>query len=76
MSKFESGVSGYIKGVYIAEVHFPIDLKGKEHVCCNECFYHNEITNRCALNKEIASIDPSKYAVSYTHLTLPTTERV
>lgn len=72
MSKFESGVSGYIKGVYIAEVHFPIDLKGKEHVCCNECFYHNEITNRCALNKEIASIDPSKYVGSNCPLEMDT----
>lgn len=61
MSKFENGISGYIHGSATIHNYFPIDSKGNAHICCNHCFYHNEMTNRCALNKEIASVEPNKF---------------
>ena len=37
MADFSSGVSGYVTGRYEIKVNFPIDLKGRPDVSCNQC---------------------------------------
>lgn len=53
MAKFETGITGYVKGVYTAEVYFPIDSRGNAHINCAQCYYFNANTNRCRLNGEV-----------------------
>lgn len=52
MSKFESGVSGYIKGTATIEVNFPIDFNGKAEVACKHCPYLSSNERVCQLNKQ------------------------
>lgn len=61
MSRFESGITGYIHGSATIHNYFPIDSKGNAHICCNECFYHNPSTHRCRANGEVASVEPNKF---------------
>ena len=60
MAKFETGISGYIKGTYTAEIYFPIDLRGNAHINCEQCYYFNPNTKRCRLNGEVCQF-PDKY---------------
>lgn len=60
MAQFETGISGYIKATYTAEVYFPIDKNGNAQINCTQCYYFNTSTNRCRLNGEVCAF-PSKY---------------
>ena len=60
MAKFETGISGYVKATYIAEVYFPIDERGNAQINCMQCYYFNTNTNRCRLNGEVCAF-PNKY---------------
>ncbi len=74
MSKFETGITGYIHASAKIEVYFPIDSRGNAHICCNECFYHNPSTHRCRANGEVASFEPNKYVGTNCPLEMDTDE--
>lgn len=57
---FESGVTAYVHGVALVEIYFPIDSKGTEYCCCEQCFYFREASRSCALNHETIAF-PSRY---------------
>lgn len=67
MSKFESGVSGYINAMATVYVGFPIDQRGNQFVNCSQCYYFSNSTNRCRLNGEICEF-PNKYVGSHCPL--------
>lgn len=60
MAKFETGISGYVRATYTAEVYFPIDERGNAQINCMQCYYFNTNTNRCRLNSEACAF-PNKY---------------
>lgn len=60
MAKFETGISGYVRATYTAEVYFPIDERGNAQINCMQCYYFNINTNRCRLNGEVCAF-PGKY---------------
>lgn len=55
MADFSSGVSGYIVGEAHIKVFFPIDIKGREDVCCCQCDYYGRNSKTCLLNKKIVA---------------------
>jgi len=60
MAKFESGVRGYVTAVALVTNYFPIDDKGREYCCCEECFFYREASKTCGLNHQPV-LFPSKY---------------
>lgn len=52
MSKFESGVSSYIKGECTITVYFPVDKKGRAEIACKHCPYLSSNDRMCQLNKK------------------------
>lgn len=60
MAKLETGISGYVRATYTAEVYFPIDERGNAQINCMQCYYFNTNTNRCRLNGEVCAF-PGKY---------------
>ena len=38
MAKFENGITGYVRGVYTAEVFFHVDIRGNAHINCSQCY--------------------------------------
>lgn len=71
MPNFDSGVSGYVTGRYMVEVNFPIDSKGHEDVCCNQCPYYGRSSKTCQLNKQMVHY-PDKYIGVHCPLRLTT----
>ena len=67
MPNFDSGVAGYVTGHYMVEVNFPIDARGREDVCCNQCPYYGRSSKTCQLNKQIVHY-PEKYIGVYCPL--------
>ena len=55
LSRFDSGVSKYIKGKATIEIGFPVDMKGKPDICCKRCklFVMRSYVATCALTGEI-----------------------
>ena len=52
-SSYDSGVSDYKFGVATVIAPFPVDRRGKEFICCDQCkFYYGR---RCALTGEISA---------------------
>ncbi len=62
-AKFESGVSQYVHGVALVEVYFPVDNKGTEYCCCEQCYYFRESSRSCAINHETVAF-PGRYVGS------------
>ena len=60
MSRFESGVSNYVKGVVTITVAFPIDDRGVADISCNQCPYFRRNYQTCGLNNRICNY-PNKY---------------
>lgn len=60
MSSFESGVKGYVLAVANIYMQFPIDHKGNEHVCCEQCWYYRTSSRVCGLTKKPVMM-PDKY---------------
>ena len=60
MADFSSGVSVYVTGRYEIKVNFPIDLKGRPDVSCNQCPYYGRSAKICYLNKH-TPVYPEKY---------------
>lgn len=63
MPNFDSGVKGYITGVCIAKVHFPIDFNGHADISCKQCTYYTHSYRTCKLNGEICEY-PDSYVGS------------
>lgn len=57
---FETGVSGYVKGVAEVENPFPVDDKGVAHITCSHCKFYRFSVPKCMLNGEICDF-PEKY---------------
>ena len=68
MAKFESGVARYIIGTATIRNHFPVDFRGNEDVCCEQCRYYQRYRRSCNLNDAICEY-PSKSRGSQCPLT-------
>ena len=55
MANFDNGVSGYIKGRFLAVVNFPIDHRGHAEVTCYQCPYYRRNYQKCGLNDEMVA---------------------
>ena len=60
MANFDSGVRGYVHAQAVVDVYFPIDAKGNEYACCEQCPYFRTGSSSCALNDKKCAF-PSKY---------------
>lgn len=60
MANFDSGVSGFIKGICSIEVNFPIDWNGKSHVCCTMCPYFAKYDSKCKITDGLCHF-PDKF---------------
>lgn len=57
---FDSGISRYIHAQAAVTVHFPVDEKGNEYICCEACRYYSMNIRRCKLTDEVI-VFPGKY---------------
>lgn len=73
MSKFETGITSYIHASAKVEVFFPVDSRGNAQVCCRQCYYFNNTTNRCRLNGEVCQY-PDKFVGGSCPLDVDTEE--
>lgn len=53
--RFDSGVSGYMKGTATVSVYFPVDRKGVPDCSCRQCRFFRQQSRTCALNGEISA---------------------
>lgn len=53
MANFETGVSGYVDGIAVITVHFPVDLHGNADVCCDQCPHFRRSYKTCGLNNSV-----------------------
>lgn len=60
MSKFDSGVKGYVFGTATVRVGFPIDWHDTAHIACIYCQFYSSASRRCQINKEIVDF-PDKF---------------
>lgn len=60
MACFDSGVARFITAQAVVTVHFPVDFKGREAVCCGQCPYLSASGRTCQLNKAPVQY-PDKY---------------
>lgn len=52
MPDFECGVSRYVTASATVTVHFPVDFKGNEYICCDACQFYRQTSRRCGLTNE------------------------
>lgn len=64
---FESGVSSYVKAQTTVTVYFPVDAKGNEYICCEQCEFFRTSSRSCALNGKVCQF-PSKYVGQFCPL--------
>lgn len=64
MGRFDSGVSGFIKGRATIEVNFPVDWKGRADISCYQCDLFSRSTGKCSLTGRVSEY-PQKYVGSY-----------
>lgn len=50
---YETGVSRYLVGTGTVTAYFPVDRKGNEDVCCEQCRFFNQRNRRCNLTEEL-----------------------
>lgn len=60
MPTYDNGVSRYIIGTATVKATFPVDLKGRYDVSCNQCKFFRRTAQLCGLNGEICEY-PQKY---------------
>jgi len=53
MGTYDTGVSAYIIGRATVAAYFPIDHKGNEDVCCEQCRFFMQRSRRCGLTEEL-----------------------
>lgn len=53
MPNFESGVHHFIHVEATVCMHFPVDLRGRADVSCNQCEFLRRSSKSCALNGRI-----------------------
>lgn len=73
MARFESGVSGYVKGTATITVAFPIDERGIADISCYQCPYFRRNYQSCGLNNNICQY-PNKYVGTHCPLEMITCE--
>lgn len=44
-----TGTSGFIHCQAFIQMHFPIGADGKARVCCDQCLFYRNSTNRCGI---------------------------
>lgn len=64
---FESGVARYVHAIAVVDVFFPVDFKGREFCCCEQCHYYQPQSRKCALTHEISEF-PDRYVGSHCPL--------
>lgn len=57
---FDNGISAYIHAQAVVDVYFPIDAKGNEYICCEQCEFFSTNTRRCGLTHKVSEF-PNKY---------------
>lgn len=55
MSRFDDGISGYVKARAVVEVNFPIDWKGNVEIACKHCPFFYRTSCRCGLNQSVVN---------------------
>ncbi len=60
MSHFASGIREYVHAKAVADVYFPVDMRGNASICCAQCFLYRDASRRCSLTGEISPY-PDKY---------------
>lgn len=60
MADFSSGIKGYVHTEAVVTVFFPIDWKGNEDICCDQCYYFRRNYKTCGLNGEVCQY-PNKF---------------
>lgn len=60
MSRFDDGISGYVKARAVVEVNFPIDWKGNVEIACKHCPFFYRTSCRCGLNQSVVNY-PERY---------------
>ena len=60
MPDFDSGISRYIHARAVVDVFFPVDAKGNEYCCCEQCYLYSSSSRKCKLTNDVCSF-PSKY---------------
>lgn len=55
MSDFDTGVSRYIYGIGTVMNPFPVDHRGNEDVCCEQCNFYGQRGRRCNLTQELVA---------------------
>lgn len=55
MSRFDSGVKGYVKARAVVETNFPIDWHDRPEIACKHCNYFVRSTQRCGLTQTIVN---------------------
>lgn len=75
MSKFDSGVKGYVYGTATIRVGFPVDRHDTPHISCTYCPFYNASSRRCQLNREIVAF-PDNYVGDMCLLEIEKTEEV
>lgn len=53
MSRFDSGVSGYVIGRCEVSVYFPVDMHGVADISCKQCPFYRVTSRSCALTDKI-----------------------
>ena len=69
MSRFDDGVSRYIKARAVVEVGFPVDWRGSVEIACKHCEFFLKNSSRCGLNHSVVNF-PEKYVGSSCPLEL------
>lgn len=73
MSKFDSGVKGYVFGTATIRVGFPIDWYDVPHISCTQCKFYSGASRRCQLNKELIAF-PERYTGDHCPLEIEKSE--
>lgn len=67
MPNFESGVSGYKKGIARIVVAFPIDWNGHADVSCKQCEFYQPTARKCGLSHTVVAF-PERYVGDFCPL--------
>lgn len=61
MPGLESGVVRYVHCVAQVDVKFPVDSRGNEYVCCEQCPYYHNMSRCCGLDNNVVPAFPTKF---------------
>ena len=64
---FESGVPQFVHGIGLIHVYFPVDSKGREFCCCEQCQYYRYSSKSCAIT-DFPCLSPTKSVGQFCNL--------